>query len=86
MERRRHLTDAYEVYRYDDVSAVLRDNVTLLVGASATVMSVVMGPYPLVGMDEPEHKRLRSLVAQAFRAKSLAHWDDDLVVARRRRA
>ena len=39
-----------------------------------------MGPYPLVGMDEPEHRRLRSLVAQAFRQRMLAHWDEDLVV------
>ena len=44
-----------------------------------------MGPYPLVGMDEPEHKRLRSLVAQAFRQRMLAHWDEDLVVPGRRR-
>jgi cytochrome P450 len=39
-----------------------------------------MGPYPLVGMDEPDHRRLRSLVAQAFRQKTLAHFEDDLVV------
>ena len=31
-------------------------------------------------MDEPEHRRLRSLVAQAFRQRTLAHWDEDLVV------
>jgi cytochrome P450 len=31
-------------------------------------------------MDEPEHKRLRSLVAQAFRQRMLAHWDEELVV------
>ena len=38
-----------------------------------------MGPYPLVGMDEPEHRRLRNLVAQAFRQRTLEHWDEDLV-------
>jgi cytochrome P450 len=43
-------------------------------------MAVAMGPYPLVGMDEPEHRRLRSLVSQAFRQKTLAHWDEDLVL------
>jgi len=43
-------------------------------------MELFMGPYPLVGMDEPDHKRLRSLVAQAFRQKTLAHLEDDLVV------
>jgi cytochrome P450 len=70
----------YEVYTYDLVAKVLRDNITFCSGSIRELMSVAMGPYPLVGMDEPEHKRLRSLVAQTFRQKSLAHWDQDLVV------
>ncbi|HZJ26734.1 MAG TPA: cytochrome P450 [Acidimicrobiia bacterium] len=69
----------YYVYRYDDVATVLRDNVTYCSGGIREMLETVMGPYPLVGMDEPEHKRLRSLVAQAFRQKTLAHWNDDLV-------
>lgn len=72
--------DGYEVYRYDDVIAVLRDNVRFSSGSIREGMEAVMGPYPLVGMDEPEHKRLRSLVAQAFRQKTLAHFEDELVV------
>jgi len=71
---------AYIIYRYDDVQTVLRDNVAFCSGSIRDLMGVVMGPYPLVGMDEPEHKRLRSLVSQAFRQKTLAHWDQDLVV------
>ena len=70
----------YEVFSYDLVSQVMRDNVTFPSGSIREFMSVVMGPYPLVGMDEPEHRRLRALVAQAFRARNLAHWDQDLVV------
>jgi cytochrome P450 len=70
----------YEVYTYDLVAQVMRDNVTYCSGSIREVMSIAMGPYPLVGMDEPEHKRLRSLVAQAFRQRMLAHWDADLVV------
>ncbi len=73
-------TEAYEVYRYDDVAAVLRDNGTFSSASIREGMGAVMGPYPLVGMDEPEHKRLRSLVAQTFRQKTLAHWEDDLIV------
>jgi cytochrome P450 len=72
--------DGYEVYRYDDCAAVLRDNETFSSESIRAGMSAVMGPYPLVGMDEPDHKRLRSLVAQAFRHKTLAHLEDDLVV------
>jgi cytochrome P450 len=70
----------YEVYTYDLVAQVMRDNITFCSGSIREIMSVAMGPYPLVGMDEPEHKRLRSLVAQAFRQRMLAHWDADLVV------
>ena len=58
----------------------MRDNVTFCSGSIRELMSVAMGPYPLVGMDEPEHRRLRSLVAEAFRQRMLAHWDEDLVV------
>ena len=70
----------YEIYSYELVSQVMRDNVTFPSGSIREFMSVVMGPYPLVGMDEPEHRRLRALVAQAFRQRTLAHWDQDLVV------
>src|SRR4051794_31568526 len=65
----------FYVYNYDDVATVLRDNTTFCSGSIRDLLEVVMGPYPLVGMDEPEHKRLRSLVAQAFRQKTLAHWN-----------
>lgn len=71
---------AWEVYPYDLVAQVMRDHPAFPSGSIRDLMSVVMGPYPLVGMDDPEHKRLRSLVAQAFRQKTLAHWDEDLVL------
>ena len=70
----------FEIYPYELVSQVMRDHETFPSGSIREFMSVVMGPYPLVGMDEPEHRRLRTLVAQAFRARVLAHWDEDLVV------
>jgi cytochrome P450 len=38
-----------------------------------------MGPFVLVGMDEPEHKRHRSLVSVAFRHKSLVKWETDVI-------
>ena len=72
--------DGFELYRYDDCAAVLRDNETFSSESIRANMEMVMGPYPLVGMDEPDHKRLRSLVAQAFRQKTVAHFEDDLVV------
>ena len=71
---------SYEIFPYEPVSAAMRDNVTLPSGSIREFMSVVMGPYPLVGMDEPEHRRLRNLVAQAFRQRTLEHWDQDVVI------
>ena len=87
VERRRNVSfdgsdtggEMFYVYGYDDVATVLRDNVTFCSGSIRDLLEVVMGPYPLVGMDEPEHKRLRSLVAQAFRQKTLSHWNDDVI-------
>ncbi len=67
------------VYRYDDVATVLRDHETFSSGAIRDLMAVVMGPYVMVGMDEPEHKRHRHLVSHAFRSKALAHWEHDLM-------
>ena len=66
-------------YRYDDVATILRDNDTYSSGAIRDLLAVVMGPFVLVGMDEPEHKRHRHLVSHAFRSKTLAHWEDDLM-------
>jgi cytochrome P450 len=67
------------VYRYDDVAAVLRDDATFSSSWIRDLMAVVMGPYVLVGMDEPEHRRHRNLVSVAFRHKSLVHWETDVV-------
>jgi cytochrome P450 len=71
---------AYWIYRYDDVSRVMRDTESFSSSAIRDLMGTVMGPYVLVGLDEPEHKRHRALVAEAFRPRSLARWEQELVV------
>lgn len=71
--------DAYWVYPFEEVSAVMRDNATFSSASIRELMGLVMGPYVIVGLDEPEHKRHRNLVAEAFRQKSLQHWEDELV-------
>lgn len=73
--------DAYYVYRFDDVSRVFRDNETFSSASIRDMMGLVMGPYVIVGLDEPEHKRHRNLVAQAFRQRSLERWEASLVQA-----
>lgn len=67
------------VYTYDLVAQILRDNVTFSSGAIRELMELVMGPFVLVGMDEPEHKRHRALVSVAFRHKSLMRWEQDVI-------
>src|SRR6202022_94280 len=67
------------VFTYDLVAQVLRDNVTFSSGAIRELMELVMGPFVLVGMDEPEHKRHRALVSAAFRHKSLVRWETDVI-------
>jgi cytochrome P450 len=71
--------EAVYVYRYDDVAAVMRDAETFSSGVLRELMGVVMGPDVLVGLDAPEHRRHRSLVTPAFRAKALERWEASLV-------
>jgi cytochrome P450 len=71
--------EAYYIYCYDDVAQVMRDNVTFSSSSIAELMGLVMGADVIVGLDEPEHKRHRSLVNPAFRQKALARWEDTLV-------
>jgi cytochrome P450 len=70
----------YFVYRHDDIVAVLRDGETF---SSAHIIDMIMGPvmgeHIMLGMDDPRHRRYRSLVATAFRQKALATWEDGLV-------
>ncbi|MCU1458288.1 MAG: cytochrome [Actinomycetia bacterium] len=72
--------EAYFVYTYDDVNTIMRDNESFTSEAVRELMGMVMGPYVMVGLDEPEHKRHRNLVAQAFRQRALQRWDSELVL------
>lgn len=68
------------VYCFEDVARVLRDSETF---SSAHIIDLIMGPvmgeHIMLGMDDPEHRRYRGLVATAFRQKMLARWEDELV-------
>jgi cytochrome P450 len=70
----------YFIYRHDDISAVLRDGETF---SSAHIIDLIMGPvmgeHIMLGMDDPQHRRYRALVATAFRQKVLATWETDLI-------
>jgi cytochrome P450 len=66
------------VTRYDDVEAVLRDPDRFSSRINNDTMGPVMGTL-ILGMDGDEHRRYRSLVAQAFRPSALARWDEELI-------
>lgn len=78
------LPDGFDVepgwiaYRYDDCSRILRDAKTFTSTAYDSTIGVVMG-HMILGMDDPEHREHRNLVAHAFREKSLARWEPEFI-------
>jgi cytochrome P450 len=70
--------DVYMAFCHDDVVSVLRDDKTFSPETSGVAMRDVMG-RTILEMSGEEHMRYRALVAQAFRPKVLARWEDELV-------
>src|SRR5689334_18919055 len=69
----------FMVYNHDDVAEVLRDNETFSSAIIRDIWGQVMGKDIILGMDRPEHGRHRALVSTAFRQKTLARWENELV-------
>ncbi|OMC45017.1 cytochrome P450 [Mycobacterium sp. IS-1264] len=69
------------VYRHEEIVQVLRDGETYSSSAVIAAFGEVLGQRVMLGMDEPYHGRLRSLVSKAFSQKALKRWEDELVVA-----
>src|ERR1700755_3303538 len=67
------------VYRHEDIQQMLRDNETFSSSAVIAAFGPVLGEGVMLGMDEPVHGRLRSLVSKAFGQKALARFQDELV-------
>ena len=65
-------------YRYDDCSRILRDPKTFTSTGYDSTIGMVMG-HVILGMDDPEHRTHRNLVAHAFREKALARWEPELI-------
>jgi cytochrome P450 len=65
-------------FRYDDCSRILRDAKTFTSTGYDSTIGMVMG-HMILGMDDPEHRGHRNLVAQAFREKSLARWEPEFI-------
>ena len=69
----------FMVHRYDDIVQVLRDHETFSSGIIINVFGDVFGKRVMLGMDEPDHRRYRSLVSSAFLQRALARRQDELV-------
>jgi cytochrome P450 len=72
--------EVFFVYRHEEIVQVLRDGETY---SSAHIIDLIMGPvmgeHIMLGMDDPQHRRYRGLVSTAFRQKTLARWETELV-------
>jgi cytochrome P450 len=68
----------FTAYSYEAVLQVLRDGETFSSKMYENVMGIVMG-HTILEMDEPEHRKYRTLLQQAFTKKSLEHWEHELV-------
>ena len=65
-------------YRYEDCSRILRDAKTFTSTGYDATIGMVMG-HMILGMDDPEHRTHRNLVAHAFREKALARWEPEFI-------
>src|SRR3954447_19087557 len=70
--------DMYQVARYKDAEAVLRDDKTFSSSINAEHIGHFMGDL-ILAMNGEEHRKYRNLVAKAFRASQLEQWDETLV-------
>ncbi|MFZ0666586.1 MAG: cytochrome P450 [Acidimicrobiales bacterium] len=66
------------VTKFDDVTSVLRDPDRFSTRINNETMGPVMGTF-MLGMEGEEHRKYRSLVAQAFRPSALERWDNELI-------
>ena len=67
------------VYRHEDIQTMLRDHETFSSNVVIQIFGDVLGHGVMLGMDEPVHGRLRSLVTKAFTQKALSRWEDQIV-------
>jgi len=68
----------FAVSKWSDVERVLRDGETFSSSINAEHIGHYMGEL-ILAMDGKEHRAYRALVADAFRASRLEHWDEALV-------
>jgi len=66
------------VLSYDGCNDVLRRSETFSSRWYDRTLTAVIGPT-IIGMDEPEHRRIRMLLKTAFAKKAMTWWEEDLI-------
>jgi cytochrome P450 len=72
------IEEGWNAFRYEDCSRILRDAKTFTSTGYDSSIGMVMG-HMILGMDDPEHRGHRNLVAHAFREKALARWEPEFI-------
>src|ERR1039457_3939218 len=71
-------SESWTAFRFEDCSRILRSARIFSSTGYDSSIGLVMG-HMILGMDDPEHRVNRNLVANAFKEKSLARWEADLI-------
>ena len=71
-------SESWTAFRFEDCSRILRSAKLFSSTGYDSTIGLVMG-HMILGMDDPEHRLHRNLVANAFREKSLARWQEELI-------
>ncbi len=71
-------SEQWSVFRYEDVNRVFRETKSFDSSGYANSIGLVFGET-ILGMDGPAHRAHRSLVAHAFREKSLRRWEPEVI-------
>ena len=69
---------SFQILSYHDAESVLRDADTFSSSINSEHIGQFMGDL-ILAMNGDEHRKYRNLVAKAFRASQLEHWDETLV-------
>ncbi len=70
--------EQWSVFRYEDVSRVFRETKSFNSAGYKESVGLVFGET-ILGMDGPGHRSHRSLVADAFKEKSLRRWESETI-------
>jgi cytochrome P450 len=70
--------EQWSVFRYEDVSRVFRETKSFNSAGHNDTVGLIFGEN-ILGMDGPAHRAHRSLVANAFKEKSLRRWEPEVI-------